>query len=343
MKSPALTAQRSRSFPARKRPRRISAFSLGAVVVIVAVTTACESPKVVKPPSPDSTTVVQPSWVVGAAAAQLGSDGKFLLDPPLQDTTQEITEPRAREIGSVVLRTMIPYMRPTIESDRGGRVNVSALTLCTRAYYAASPYAAPPITLSGIAKREIGAWWLLPLCETNGVVVAVLGVAANNKEIQIVSGHLDLGPRVHGFEFYVRGVPLGMDGTPESPEAAVAAAYARTGARVTTVPRLVRVLGPNRTEIPQFARWQVVFERTVPLTLEGEQAVAVNTVFIGARTTHTRSLTSGHLFVSADTTAADLWELPSDGPTVPLPMVRVRLARRPNSGINATALAGQDR
>lgn len=223
-------------------------------------------------------------FVVGEAALALGPDGQFTIAAaPLSPARPEITESRAREIAQAFVTTHARGVRSSLERDHGGAINIDALHVCGRAWYAHSVFDPLSPEVPAVYHRLYGPWWLVTLCGGGERPQVSVAVSAYATELKIANGRLQY-PAVSGHELRVLGIPSALStGLPATPERAVEVAARASGARIAGVPQLVAA---PPTEYPQAARWSLRLERNVTLNAREPKGTAittrhVNDVFVG--------------------------------------------------------------
>jgi hypothetical protein len=202
------------------------------------------------------------SAVTAEVARSLTSSGLFVLRGPLSAGLAELSEDQVRNIARIWVKQFFPWVRGSIETDRGAKIDPAKLTVCSRVYYAESPYQTlDEIADGGAARRAYGPWWLVPLC-IEGVPQVLLGVSSYATEIEIQGDQLRLS-NSSGTEFVWRGIPMGARDFPVSPERATQLAAQATGSRIASIPRLV--MPHFRDGGPALARWELMLTPAVRL------------------------------------------------------------------------------
>lgn len=206
------------------------------------------------------------AWLVGNAAAALGSDGRLALATPRQ-APREIGAEAARAQAIAWARSMataIGNLRPTLEQHHGAPISWRTLRDCDRLYYVRSSSENIPDSASPWIHNAYGPKWLVRLCEDAPSIPVVLAIAANS-DLAIVDGRLRLPPFNSGSWFHSWGIALGNLPLPLEPESAIGFAFRMTGARVSDVPELIeRNLGDGPASVAApCAFWEVQLERPV--------------------------------------------------------------------------------
>lgn len=200
------------------------------------------------------------SSVVGAAAAALGSDGKFALAAQVNPVRRELSAAEASALSAAWLHGYAPMIREHLENEHGGPLRLADLRQCGRPLYARSPLDPAPDSIPAPFTRPFGPWWLITFCAGRTPSVSV-AVSAWATELRLQNGVLRF-PLVSGNEFVATGIPAGHSGEfPSAPEDAVAYAAGRFSRRIAAVPELVMPL--NTVGMPQSARWRLRLERSV--------------------------------------------------------------------------------
>ncbi len=189
-------------------------------------------------------------------AKNLTSTGRFVLSGPTAGS-EELNENVVRELGRIWIRDYFRWVRSDIEKQHGTGIDPQRLRVCSRIYYADSPYEPADTTYDGgVARRAFGPWWLVPLC-IDGKQTALLGVASYATDLRIESGSIRF-PTFGGNEFVWRGTPLASADLPSTPESAVQIVANISHSRVAALPRLV--LPDFRKGGPLAPRWQLLME-----------------------------------------------------------------------------------
>lgn len=226
--------------------------------------TACAGPGIVDPDGPLD---VRP-YVTGDAARALSPEGLFILPEPAAPSPRSIVLPeQAVSLAASYVLSFGPALQRFWERERGRSIRVSDLRPDRRAFYAATPYGVFPEGYHPAFSTAFGPYYLVQMRSgsTAELLVAVAGYAT---EAAIdSSGLLDL-PVQGGNEFVSQGVPVDTT-RPDlafsvTPEEAVVRAGRLTGARVSSVPRLLRVglpLGPFSSV------WKLTLDQAVRVTV----------------------------------------------------------------------------
>ena len=193
------------------------------------------------------------SVLTGNAAAMLDASGQFVL-PTGATSEGEISGDRAKVLAMAMWRDAAPFIRNTLERDRGGAIHVDLLEPCPRAYYVASAYSHVPANLTPLERKSLGPQWLVGLCygETQEVVVGV-SAFATDVDVAAESPYL----RRSGVNnFFPMGVPVGSR-IPFPPEEIAEIAAGAASRRIAKVPQLI---SRPRPWAPVVAVWRVEFE-----------------------------------------------------------------------------------
>src|SRR5437762_784438 len=250
------------------RTCRSNLTQLGYAFAVLACSLTCERRGSLAPPSPAELPRIT-SPVVGPPAAALQDNGELRLNTPtpLTPDRSEIGEARARELAQAFIATHGRGFQSSLEADHGGSIDLAALHLCGRVWYANAAFAPLPAVVPDPWQRHYGPWWLLTFCGAGERPQVSLAVSAYATEMTIKSGRL-VYPHVFAEEFEVLGIPATLAaGLPPSPERAVERAATVTGVRVAGVPELIAA-PPG--EFPQSARWRLRLERPVDITARDE-------------------------------------------------------------------------
>ncbi|CAA9319781.1 MAG: hypothetical protein AVDCRST_MAG68-1887 [uncultured Gemmatimonadetes bacterium] len=223
-------------------------------------------------------------YVTGAAAAALDLDGRFTLAAPIAPTERGIIPPeRALALASSYVLSFGPVFRPSWEKERGRSIDLSSLKPDGRAFYASTPYGAFPDGFHPGFSTAFGPYYIVRMMSAGRPAVLV-AVAAYATAVRIdAEGKIDR-PVQSGSEFVSQGVPLDSMrpslSSFASPEEAVVRAGRLTGARISTVPELVRVGFPLG---PFSSLWRVTLDRPVTVTAaQSGRTMEVQELFLGS-------------------------------------------------------------
>lgn len=257
-----------------QRPAIRTALAAWAVLL-----TACQDSPVSEPATLPPTLETMRQYVTGEAATNLSATGQFQLRSPGSDDPAEITGEQAIALAALWPRQFGPWLHDHLESQRGGRIELTALMPCGDAAYAVSPYSPMEGALATkpevqAARRVYGPWWIISLCSRSGTPQLSVAVSAYSTDLRIENGEIRL-PALGGEWFSVEGIPsvAGADFL-EKPERLVQRLALHTGARVSEVPELI--IPDRRDGFPNHARWRVTLERPVSgRTISGRHATQV--------------------------------------------------------------------
>ena len=259
-----------------ERPSARSRHTPRLLLVSAAVVVSC-----VDATAPVATTspAVPRSFVSGAALAALDETGHFRSLLPAEPSPYPmLADTQAVRIAGEFWRDFGLMVKAGVERDRGAPIDQRSIAPCGRAYFAESPYAAPPDSLSLGARQDLGPRWLVPFC--NGRTTQVL------LAIPVYAAVVDPATRRtvwvgHNNTIYDWiGVPDGVTLAFSAEEAAIAVATL-TGQKVTQVPRL---LGVERPIAPWYANWSVTIDHEVMTTgIVSRHRRDVLTYFFGNR------------------------------------------------------------
>jgi hypothetical protein len=232
--------------------------ALGAVLI-----SAChDSPT---GPSAARYTRLQRDWLSGDALVAYDSvTGLFRLPNPHPLSVSELSaDSLAVAVAHFIANpNLIGNIREVLNADRGGTIDFANLQSCTRATYAASPYAELPPPIPGPIRRFLGASWAIPLCGSDGTAQLSVGVPDHPMDLRVANGQIvEWRQFGGGNNFDVDGVPFRYPfGLPMTPEEAVAAAVSASGRRVVSVPTMFNIGVRNA---PFCASWRVVLDSAV--------------------------------------------------------------------------------
>jgi hypothetical protein len=208
------------------------------------------------------------AFVTGAAAAALQPNGQFSRQVATSpDGSLMVSEARASTLAVAFVRTFGRSLQPAWEHQRGAPVDLAALTVESRVYFAHSPYGAFPSGFHPAMRKAYGPYYLVTF-ESGGSPTLEVAVSAYNTDIGINDRGLILLPKFSGMDFMSYGIAAGENGyRPLGPEDAVNLAYTATGARVTTAPELVL---PGVKYSPFLAAWRLSLEKDVHAVARGK-------------------------------------------------------------------------
>lgn len=245
-------------------------------VLLLGVVSGCGTDAYVTAPQPTEDDLR--ASVSGDAAATVTATGKFLIAQPLPGLADLVAQGDAVLLATAWSRQFGPLLRGMLEQAHGAPIRLDKVAPCGRPLYAVSPFKEPPLDMLPAARRSVGPWWLVTLCEGSTPKLSV-AVSAWATELRLENGRIVFPPNA-GMEFYGHGIPLGHTGEyPASPERAAVAAAQITGGRVTNVPRLIA--GFNKGGHPGHARWQWSLDRRITARTADRSSVATSDVFVG--------------------------------------------------------------
>lgn len=216
--------------------------------------------------------------LTGEAAIAVNDAGKFVLPSPPPSLASVVSPGNASGLAVVWARQFGPLFRGNLEGVHGGSIGFNKLMACGRPLYARSAFEEPPLDVLPSARRAVGPWWLITLCE--GAVPKVsVAVSAWATELKIENDRI-VFPINSGMEFYGQGIPRGHSGEyPISPERAAVAAARQTGRRVSSVPILFADFRSRGH--PGHARWAWQLDESVALRTHAGRSVATSEVYAG--------------------------------------------------------------
>ena len=209
-------------------------------------------------------------------SARLESSGEIQVSGPVATWRLKITASRADSLAQGWVRQFAAMSRRSLERQRGAPINIPALRVCGRTYFARSAFYPLPPSIPDYAQRSFGPYWLVTVCDGTQPAIS-FAVSAYATDLQLSNGKL-LFPVVSGEEFKWMGIPVGFAGLPLPPEEAVAAMFAQVKRRVAAAPELVI---PGHS-IPQLARWHLRLDSTAALRTK-EGIVRQQDVYVGMR------------------------------------------------------------
>jgi hypothetical protein len=243
--------------------------------------------------------------VSGAAASALDENGKFQLSALSTSSLSEISASRASDVAEVWAHQFGPFLKGYLETQHGAPIRYAALVSCGRPLYARGAFIPPPEEIPAPYGRPYGSWWLVTLCESDGLPAVSLAVSALATELTVVDGQIRF-PMVAGNEFFPVGIPMGSVGEfPASPEAAVALVAQQTGRRTTLVPELVMPV--NTDGPPQAARWRLKLESAAQVRSAARGGLATSELFVGLRDVTSHALVQYVAAASQDSEVQLRW------------------------------------
>src|SRR5262249_4195242 len=126
-------------------------------------------------------------WLTGNALNAVGGDGRFRVPIVQRHPNVEVTADQASKIATLWSHTSAPWIRPTLELDRGAPVDPRKVEQCGRIFYADTPYQDLAATASHFVNTIYGPWWLVTLCDGAGPAIS-MAVSAYSKNLKIVNG-----------------------------------------------------------------------------------------------------------------------------------------------------------
>lgn len=214
------------------------------------------------------------TWVTGAAAAALATDGHFHLANAHAVEARNLGEAEAQSLAVAWARmvgraaplrrgAVVQGTREVIERIFGAPVDFAALRACGRPLFAESPYGPLGVAFPRAVRNSFGAKWVVRLCTPQGHVPVVVAIAAA-ADAAVVAGQLSL-PDSSGGVFSFWSTRRGQRPVPLEPETAVDVAFRATGRRIAEVPRYVRItLEPTTAPVlPPCGHWLLELESPV--------------------------------------------------------------------------------
>lgn len=230
------------------------------------------------PTAPQPTSDELRASLTGEAANAVNGAGKFVLPAPPPSLASVVSPGQASSLALVWARQFGPLLRPGLEGVHGRPIAFDKLTQCGRPLYAVSAFEEPPLDVLPAARRAVGPWWLITLCE--GVTPKLsVAVSAWATELSIENNRI-VFPTNAGMEFYGQGIPLGHSGEyPVSPERAAVSTARQTGRRLTSIPNLIT--GFNKGGHPGHARWEWQLEGNVAVRTLAGRSLSASKVYVG--------------------------------------------------------------
>jgi hypothetical protein len=178
--------------------------------------------------------------------------------------------------------TLVGNVLSSLQSERGGPVDLVDLRVCERATYAGSPFGDFPPPIPGWVRRALGAHWAIPMCGSDGAAQLSVGVPDEPRDLRVVDGHLAFRQFGGGSDIDVAGVPARFpSGLPLTPEEAIAATFSQTGVRIRDVPISYNQYRNGAGTYALCASWRVALERPVAVRSESTGATTqVDELFV---------------------------------------------------------------
>ncbi len=204
----------------------------------------------------------EPEQVTPHLASGFPSDlvrgNRLVLPDPAKGAHPQITPQQATQIAVTAARTVGPFLRIRLEEMHGAPINFETLAADGRPLFASTPYEDVPANVHLGLRNLYGPYYLVHLL-SNGEPVLSVAVAAYT-QASIENGRIVTSFQ-YGNDFIFQGLTKGKGYfAPVTPERAVELVGSATGARILSVPELIR---PDREQVPQFARWRVNLDRAV--------------------------------------------------------------------------------
>ena len=236
------------------RARRRRAAPLGVLCALFAASCDSVAPRPAGPPSVSS-------WMVtGAALAALDDQGHYRTTvAPIPTGFPTLSGTRAREIVDQLWPWWSGNLTPILEENRGGPLDPARLRTCGPPQYAESPLEQTTDPSASIEARIfVGPQGIVSMCEGETVKalfsLGALAVALDPDPIRAPPGILANGIR------YI-GIPDGVVFASSAEQATIAVAQA-TGAKVSSVPYLIR---GEYNLVSWYAAWSVQLDRKVSM------------------------------------------------------------------------------
>lgn len=209
-------------------------------------------------------------YVTGAAAAQLGPDGRFSLQEPAPREHPMISREQAAALALAYVRSYAQFMKASWEEERRAPIHVASLVVEPRVYFMETPYGRfPEGPYHPAFRRAFGPYFVATLSDGREPVL-VVAVSAYNTDVWIDERGLVHETPLGGNEFMSLAVPAGPGQFRfPSPEQAVERVGRASGARATRAPELVARGGYH----PAFALWRVPLDRRARVRAAGAAEV----------------------------------------------------------------------
>ena len=222
------------------------------------------------------------SYVILDAAAALGSAGQFIISPdvaPDAEHPQWIAAARASELASAFLESYGPSFLRFWEQDRGGAIQLAALRAGSRVYPVQSPFGiVPSMGCHPAFTRLFGSFYNVIFLNEE-IPQVIIGVSSELTDYGVAADGNIQEPPLTGMDFVHEGISANQTSfRPLSPEQAVAVVARATGAKVTSVPRLIR---RETLSSPTIALWRVALDREVPITRTNDSRGATAVLYVG--------------------------------------------------------------
>lgn len=254
--------------------------SLCAAVSGLVLLGACRD-EIAEPTHPVMPKQIQ-AYVTGDAAQSLGANGEFSFAPASPPTDLPIiSAERAGELAAAYVRTYGSAMRSGFQLYGAPDIDLDKLHISPRIFYAETPHARVPDVPNPGPRRHYGPYYITHLL-VEGRPALTVAVSAYAHDVGISpEGRIARPVNVSSlfFHFPVTDAGARISYSPLSPEEAVALVASRTGAKVTSPPRL---LLRDRRFHPVTAQWQLTLDRAVGVQrAQGGGRAEVRELFVG--------------------------------------------------------------
>lgn len=266
---------------------------LSKILFCVVVLSACEASPPAAPElsHPEVTAALDLRFPISSARLRehvhpaahhfITSAGEFDFGNRQTSEIHEISSDRAAELALAAARFLGPMNRTYLERMRGARIDFAELEVYPRVFYAETPFEAPPAGVPQGFRNAVGSFYLVYMV-ADGEAVMSIAVSARATDAQIQEDGLIRLPIEHGAEFMLQGLVRNEGfSMPPLPEQAAVMAAAATGSQVTSLPKLVL---PDASFVPQYARWRITLDRTVAIRgAETGSRKDVKELYVGLR------------------------------------------------------------
>jgi hypothetical protein len=216
------------------------------------------------------------AFVTSEVASSLDPQGFFVF-PDMPGDATHISAARAREIAAAEVATFESFNRTSLEKQRGAPIDLAALRVEPRVFYAESPYIQDiPSDVHPAIRKYAGPYYIVTLSDQSGPVLSA-AISAYDTDVAISNGLIVLAKR-NGGDFRVQAVRTSA-GLPIAPEHAARIASEALHVPISAVPVLIL---PSNSYVPQVARWRLQLQRPVSVRGARSGRVAdVQTVYVG--------------------------------------------------------------
>lgn len=251
--------------------------------------------------------IVEPSWVVGAAAMGLGSDGRFDYVDPLPAVPGELSRDGAGELAAAAVRFVAGSVgggREYVEQEHGALIDWARLVPCGRRVIPVwTNLSDPGESVPQYARTALGPEYQFEFCSPQGWPAVQSRVYVRSLARVRADGGIDF-PEPNGDNFLVSGIPA-RPTVDLSPEYAVGLVFRRLGIRVAEIPEADGCLLSIPVCHPVIGRhWKMRLETRLRVRRASGQMFETDEVFTQAGY---GSLQPGVVYIAAEPQPLSAW------------------------------------